>query len=158
MDRASDVLRASGALQGAGIAERQRMAVLEVLAAGLAAADPWHAVRRHLEVDRGRVRGGEEVFSPRRVWVLGAGKASGVMAEAAEEILGGLVAGGLVIVKDGHRTSTRRVELAEAAHPVPDARGVDATARLVEVGRTATADDLVLWVLAHLVASLGWLT
>lgn len=124
------------------------MAVLEVLVAGLAAVDPGHAVRRHLEADRGRVRGGEEVFSPRRVWVLGAGKASGVMASAAEEILGGLVAGGLVIVKDGHRTSTRRVELAEAAHPVPDARSVDSTVRLVEVGRTATADDLVLCLLS----------
>lgn len=148
MDHAGDVLRASGALHGGGIAERQRMAVLEVLAAGLAAADPGRAVRRRLAVDRGRVRGGEMVFSPRRVWVLGAGKASGVMAAAAEGILDDLVAGGLVIVKDGHRSPTGRVEIVEAAHPVPDARAVEATARLVEVGRTATADDLVVCLLS----------
>jgi len=151
MDRLSNVGRSlpdSRALLGGGIAEGQRQAILETLDAGLAAVEPGRALSLHLDVDGGRARAGNRAYSPRNVWVVGAGKASGVMAAAAEKILGDRVAGGLVIVKDGHRAPTSRVELVEAAHPVPDARAIEATLRLVELGRHARADDLILCLLS----------
>ena len=79
-----------------------------------------------------------------RVLVVGAGKASGAMAAAAEETLGDRVADGVVAVKDGHLAPTRRVRLLEAGHPVPDRRGAEAARAIRDLASTASADDLVL--------------
>src|SRR6184192_3395720 len=95
--------------------------------AALAAGDVTPLVRSHLHLDRRHTR----------IFLLGAGKASGAMAAAAEEVAGDRVAGGFVVVKDGYGGHLRRVEIAEAGHPVPDARGLAASARLLEVARSA---------------------
>jgi hydroxypyruvate reductase len=79
-----------------------------------------------------------------RVVVVGAGKASGAMASAVEEAWGERVAGGLVVVKDGHLAETHRVKLVEAGHPVPDERGAAAAHDLLALARGAGAADLVL--------------
>ena len=79
-----------------------------------------------------------------RVVVVGAGKASGAMAAAVEHTLGDRVAGGLVVVKNGYRADTRRIELVEAGHPVPDARGEAGAARIRALAETLGADDLLL--------------
>ena len=79
-----------------------------------------------------------------RVVVVGAGKASGAMASAVEEAWGDRVAGGLVVVKDGHLAETRRVQLVEAGHPVPDERGAAAARDLLALALGAGAEDLVL--------------
>jgi hydroxypyruvate reductase len=79
-----------------------------------------------------------------RVVVVGAGKASGAMAAAAEQVLSERIADGLVVVKDGYRADTRRVRLVEAGHPVPDARGEAAAARIRSLAESAGPDDLLL--------------
>src|SRR5262249_48858695 len=85
---------------------------------------------------------------PARVFPLGAGKASGAMAAAAEDVLGDRVAGGFVVVKDGYGARLRHAEIAEAGHPVPDARGLAASAQLLEVARGAVAHDLILFLVS----------
>ena len=125
--------------------------VAEVLAAALAAVEPKAAVRRFLR------REGRAVFvngrrfdlgAGGRVYVVGAGKACAPMTEAAVEILGDAVGGGVVIVKDGHLTAAGAkigaVELFEAGHPVPDERGAAAAERLAALLEGAGEDDLVL--------------
>jgi len=77
-----------------------------------------------------------------RVLVVGAGKASARMAEAVEGIWGPCE--GVVIVPDGHGRRTRGIEIAEASHPVPDDRGVAATARVRRLVTGLGADDFVL--------------
>jgi glycerate 2-kinase len=79
-----------------------------------------------------------------RVLVVGAGKASGAMAAAAEEALGDRIADGVVAVKDGHLAPTRRVRLLEAGHPVPDERGAAAARAIRDLASTAGPGDLVL--------------
>ena len=79
-----------------------------------------------------------------RVLVVGAGKASGAMAAAAEEALGDRIIDGVVAVKDGHLAPTRRVRLLEAGHPLPDERGAAAARAIHNLVRSAEADDLVL--------------
>src|SRR5438552_4122311 len=66
------------------------------------------------------------------------------MARAAEDVLGDRIGEGFVVVKDGYTAPLRRIRLAEAGHPVPDARGLAATARLLELAARAREDDLVL--------------
>ena len=84
----------------------------------------------------------------KRVLVLGCGKASGAMARAVEEVLGDRIAAGFVVVKDGYTVPLQRIRLVEAGHPVPDERGLAASARLLELARSAGADDLVLFVVS----------
>src|SRR5207244_12942745 len=87
--------------------------------AALAAGAAAPLVRAHLQLDPGHAR----------VVVLGCGKASGAMARAAEDVLGDRITEGFVVVKDGYTAPLRRIRLAEAGHPVPDARGRAAPAR-----------------------------
>lgn len=78
-----------------------------------------------------------------RTIVLGAGKASARMASAFEAAWDGTLEG-LVVTRYGHGWPTRQVEVVEAAHPVPDAAGVDAAARILTLARSAGPDDLIL--------------
>ena len=79
---------------------------------------------------------------PGRVVVVGAGKASARMAEAVERLWGPCE--GLVITRYGHARPCQGIEIVEAAHPVPDAAGVAATRRMLDLLRGLGPEDLVL--------------
>ena len=78
-----------------------------------------------------------------RTIVIGAGKASGAMAKALEDAWEGPIEG-LVVTRYGYRVPTERLEVVEAAHPVPDAAGREAARRILALVQGLTADDLVL--------------
>ena len=77
-----------------------------------------------------------------RVIVVGAGKASARMAEAVEAAWGPCE--GLVITRYGYGRPCAGIEIVEAAHPVPDLAGVEATQRMLALLETAGAGDFVL--------------
>ncbi|WP_232540301.1 glycerate kinase type-2 family protein [Azohydromonas aeria] len=89
-----------------------------------------------------------------RTLVLGAGKAGGAMAAAVDAIWpADAPLTGLVVTRYGHvppayAARPGRIEVVEAAHPVPDAAGLAATKRIVELTRGLTADDLVLFLVS----------
>ncbi len=66
--------------------------------------------------------------------VLGAGKASAAMARAVEAHWRGPLSG-LVLTPYGHGVDCRRIEIVEAAHPVPDEIGQATAARILEAAR-----------------------
>jgi hydroxypyruvate reductase len=78
-----------------------------------------------------------------RTIVIGAGKASAAMAKAVEDLWEGPLTG-LIVTRYGHAVPCRRIEIVEAAHPVPDQRGMDAAARILALARSAEPHDLVL--------------
>lgn len=78
-----------------------------------------------------------------RTIVLAAGKGAARMARAFEDAWPHPCEG-LAVTRYGHGTATRHVEVVEAAHPVPDAAGRQAAARMLELARSARADDLVI--------------
>ncbi|MBQ0818328.1 MAG: glycerate kinase [Methyloceanibacter sp.] len=78
-----------------------------------------------------------------RTVIIGAGKASGAMAKALEDAWDGPL-DGLVVTRYGYRVPTERLEVIEAAHPVPDEAGRDAAKRIFELVQGLTEDDLVL--------------
>lgn len=55
---------------------------------------------------------------------------------------------GLVVTRYGHSVPCERIHVAEAAHPVPDSAGVDAANRLLKLAESATADDLVVFLIS----------
>ncbi|MBF9049722.1 DUF4147 domain-containing protein [Roseobacter sp. HKCCD9010] len=77
-----------------------------------------------------------------RVLVVGAGKASARMAEAVESVWG--PCDGLVITRYGYARPCQGIEIVEAAHPVPDAAGQAATARMLALLDGLGPDDFVL--------------
>jgi glycerate 2-kinase len=77
-----------------------------------------------------------------RVVVVGAGKASARMAEAVEAVWGPCE--GLVITRYGYARPCQGVEIVEAAHPVPDRAGQEATARMLALLQGCGAEDFVL--------------
>jgi hydroxypyruvate reductase len=85
-----------------------------------------------------------------RTVVVGAGKAGGAMAAAFDTLWpADAPVSGLVITRYGHvppayQARPGRIEVVEAAHPVPDAAGLDATRRMAGLVQGLTADDLVI--------------
>jgi glycerate 2-kinase len=78
-----------------------------------------------------------------RTVVVGAGKAAAAMAQAVEAHWRGPLSG-LVVTRYGHGAPCKRIEVVEAAHPVPDAAGRRAASRILETVHGLTPDDLVL--------------
>jgi hydroxypyruvate reductase len=100
--------------------------------AAIAAADPASCVPPHLPPDDGG-----------RLIVIGAGKASAAMARAVEDHWSGPL-DGLVVTRYGHGVPCQRIEIVEAAHPVPDAAGEAAAVRILGKVSGLTASDRVL--------------
>ena len=78
-----------------------------------------------------------------RTVVVGAGKAAAAMASAVEAHWRGPLEG-LVVTRHGQKLPTRRIEIAEGSHPVPDAAGEAAARRMLECVIGLGRDDLVL--------------
>ena len=103
--------------------------------AAVASAQPARCVPPHLPRP-------EELGTGRLV-VIGAGKASAAMAEAVEANWNGPLSG-LVVTRHGYGAPCTRIEIVEAAHPVPDAAGLRAAQRMLETVQDLRADDIVL--------------
>lgn len=105
--------------------------------AALAAVDPMNCVPPQLP-DSATVKG--------RIVVVGAGKAAAAMAAAVEGSWRDDLhrVSGLVVTRYGHGVPTCKIEVVEAAHPVPDAAGQEAARRILASVQGLGADDLVL--------------
>ena len=115
--------------------KRQAASVMrEMFEAAIASAQPQLCVPPHLPLPS-EVKG--------RLIVIGAGKASAAMARAVEDHWTGPLSG-LVVTRYGYQVPCERIEIVEAAHPVPDQAGLDAAQRLLQVVQGLSADDVVL--------------
>lgn len=114
---------------------------------GLAAVDPIASTERALHRDGDRLTiGPNTVPLLGRVVVVGMGKAATAMAVGAERAVREIISTGLVVTKDGHRREPlpRRIQVVEAAHPLPDERSLQAGARLLGVVSATRPDDVVV--------------
>src|SRR4029078_6325240 len=75
--------------------------------------------------------------------VVGAGKATAAMASALDDAWPAPLTG-IVVTRYGHAVPCKRIEVVEAAHPVPDEAGIAAGQRVLAAVRGLTADDLVI--------------
>ena len=100
--------------------------------AAIEAAQPVHCIPKFLpETPRGRLV------------VIGAGKASAAMARVFEQQWSGPLSG-VVVTRYGYAVPCERIEILEAAHPVPDEAGLRASKRILDTVRGLTADDTVV--------------
>ncbi len=112
--------------------ETPRELLRRMFDAAIAAAQPERCIPAHLPTPgRGRLL------------VIGAGKASAAMARAVEDHWPGTLSG-LVVTRYGYAVPCRHIDIVEAAHPVPDAAGLAAAQRIMELVAGLSADDQVL--------------
>jgi len=147
-----------------------RKAMVEILEAGLEAADPYNNTGKLLRVESGKLIVGNKDFEPRgtprtgdeiydlpkvgNIYVFGAGKGCQRVAKAIEDILGDRLTGGHVIDKKGHGVILRRIGVTLGGHPTPDedcARGCE---RILEMTEGLKKGDLVFTIAANGVSSL----
>lgn len=134
-----------------------RSLLRKLIAAGLHAADPYHAILQSVSRTGRSLRVGRRTYDLSRfdrVFAVGAGKASARMAQALEHVLGPRLEGGFIVVKTGHRIPTERIKIVEAAHPVPDRAGLLAAERLRTLIQGFTPRDLLFVLLSGGASSL----
>jgi len=111
-----------------------RQLVLESFHVAVAAADPSRCLPAWLPPP-----------PPGRTLVLGGGKAAASMAAAVEAHWpDDAPLSGLVVTRYQHGLPTRRIEIVEASHPLPDGRGELAALHMLELAHTLGKDDLLL--------------
>jgi glycerate 2-kinase len=111
-----------------------RAALRSIFEAAVASADPRKVLAAYLP----------ERPTRGRVVVVGAGKSAARMASALEDAWPDVALEGAVVTRYGYKAPTRRIEVLEAAHPVPDANSERAADRMLATVAGLSPDDLVI--------------
>lgn len=128
--------------------------VLSALEAALARANPDTLVKKAISLKSGALVARSitgRSFKIKKfddVYVVGAGKASAVMAAAVTDVLKDRVAGGAINVPGGTKAKVNGIAVTYASHPVPDAAGVKGTKKIIDVLEKARPKDLVIVVIS----------
>lgn len=124
----------------------------DIFSTAVKAVEPFAAVKNMLKVTDGKLLLGEAVFCNLgdfdRILAVGAGKGTVPMAAAVEDILGGRLDDGIIIVKYGHTAFLERISQVEAGHPVPDDAGVAGSSEVIDMLRGADGKTLVICLLS----------
>jgi hydroxypyruvate reductase len=114
--------------------KKARAALRTLFDSAIAAADPRKVLAPHLPPKP----------TAGRCIVVGGGKSAAVMAAALEDAWPDVPLEGTVVTRYGHAVPTRRIEVIEASHPVPDLNSQAGALRLLERVRGLSPDDLVI--------------
>ncbi len=127
---------------------KARKTILELLEEGLKAADPYHAVRKHISRVDGKIVVNGEAFTPEKIYLIALGKASVPMTLAVEEVLGDLIVEGVVSAPKYSRGVFNKLpsksKVLWAGHPIPDQDSVRAGEKALEIALKAGERDLVI--------------
>jgi glycerate 2-kinase len=126
---------------------------ISIFREAVAAVQPQQLIFSTVQVNKEGIRISGRLFSlpeEGRIFVAGAGKASAAMAKALEDtgIARYRPLRGLVITKYDHSIPLQHIRIAEAGHPIPDQHGIEATQQLMELLKTVTENDLVIFLLS----------
>jgi glycerate 2-kinase len=127
--------------------QKARLQVLDSYEAALTTVQPGKLVKSKLVIDGSDLKVDGLVFDLQKfshVYVVGAGKASGEMASALEELLGKWITKGIVNVPYGNQPKTEKIVLNQASHPLPDQSGVEGAKRMLELAKQSGKDDFVI--------------
>lgn len=84
----------------------------------------------------------------KKIYVVGAGKASATMAFELEKLLGSKISDGIVSTKYGHSAPCGRIRIIESGHPVLDENGLRAGDEILQLVSHADEDDIVICLLS----------
>ncbi|WP_394753939.1 glycerate kinase [Crenothrix sp.] len=130
--------------------EQMRQDALYCFKAGIEAADPYLAVKRHLLTDGNQfglvLADASQYFGTwPKIHVIAFGKAACAMAKSAKECIPEPLLGCCVAVaNDENVIALEGVDVLVAAHPLPDDRGFKAAKMCAGIAESAKKDELVL--------------
>jgi glycerate-2-kinase len=125
----------------------RRKAVLEIFLASVESVKPDNLIHKFMQLNKNILQIDEIAFdlsAIKNIYVVGAGKASAIMAKAVESVLGSRITSGQIVTKYDHAVPLKFIGLTEAGHPVPDENGLNGTARIISIVDKAGEDDLVI--------------
>lgn len=129
----------------------------QIFLAGVAGVLPDQLIRSQVKLNGNilSVAGNNyDLSSIKNIYVIGAGKASALMAKEIEFLLGARITKGHIVVKYGHGCDLKFITIIEAGHPLPDANGVAAAGQILEIARSADERDLVICLISGGASSL----
>ncbi len=122
-----------------------------IFQAALKAADPYETIKDEVSLQGNRLKIGHcryDIGKFHKLFVIGAGKGSGRMAQAIEEILGPHITDGFVVVKYGYTAPLKKIKIHEAAHPIPDRQGLHGTEKIMKLLQHAGEKDLIIFLIS----------
>ena len=161
--RNRDQLLSHGNIEG-------RRLVLDILEAGIDAADPYENVYNLIRIEDNKLIVGNERFPPGdwfgmtpppgtpprtgeplvfdlsevgNIYVVGGGKAAQRQALAIENVLGDRITEGHINAKKGDSVYLKRIGVSLAGHPLPDEESVSGSRRIYEIQHKARKGDIV---------------
>lgn len=143
------IRNSSDLIKGSLVNQHARRFVLELLEAALVAANPSQMVDTALQVKGSQLSFFNhqiDLDATNGIYLVGAGKATGRMAEAAEEILGNHITDGLIVVPPNttEEYTLNRVQIKEGGHPLPTPSSLSATKQIMTLIDNSPQDALIL--------------
>ena len=124
-----------------------RQDAIEIFNAGINAVKPNQAILNQCRIDNNHLMVGPDQYDLNRcdhIYVIGAGKATAMMAKAIEQLLGNRIDQGCIIVKYDHTVKLDRIRIHEAGHPLPDENGVAGAKEILKLVGKAGPTDLII--------------
>ena len=126
-----------------------RKAVLELLDIGIKSVLPENLIPKVIKLNGTKLHVQNYVFELSKVqniYVVGAGKASGAMAEALEQILKSYISDGLINIPEGTKShyNTKIIQFNEASHPIPSESGINGARKIIKILEKAHKNDLII--------------
>ena len=124
-----------------------RQTAINIFLEGVESVKPDVLIRSHVELKGNRLfidRLTFDLTEIKNIYVVGAGKASALMALDLESILGNRITKGHIVTKYGHSASLKYIGITEAGHPVPDENGLKGTKKILSIAKMAEKDDLFI--------------
>lgn len=147
-----------------------RRMILDIIEAGLEAADPYQNTKKLISLDGDNIIIGGKAFEPNgtpksgkeiidltktgSIFVLGAGKGIQRVAKAIEDTLGDRLAGGHIIDKKGHPIILKKIGVTLGGHPVPDEDCIEGCRKILDITRKLKENDLVFTCASNGISSL----
>ena len=129
-----------------------RIVALQIAEAGLSAIDSGNIIKETLSYGEGLVKVRDKEFVLKKgskLLVIGVGKCAIEAAQAAEEILGDSITGGLVLdTRENNICEFKKIECFKGTHPMPSDKNVAATKRIMEILKGLSTEDLVIFLIS----------
>ncbi len=124
-----------------------RQIAVDIFLSGVESVKPDNLINRFVSVSDDILRIENLLFELselKNIYVVGAGKASALMAQATESILKSKITAGHIVTKYHHSVPLKYIKITEAGHPVPDENGIFGTEQILSIVQNAGKDDLVI--------------
>jgi hydroxypyruvate reductase/glycerate 2-kinase len=124
-----------------------REKAVEIFREGYKSVSPQVLIHHEISLKDNTLKIGEKTYNLEnidKIIIVGAGKASALMASELETIMGPRITKGTVITKYGFTSPTQIIKIYEAGHPVPDENGFNATSEILDIVKNTGPNDLVI--------------